>query len=130
MPLMRVDLYQGRSDEEIKQILDIAYEVQLADFEAPRGDRYQIVTQHTPTEMQILDTGLGFKRTDQVIVFSLVTRPRTTEQKQRFYHDLVTQLHDKLGIAPTDIMINLSVNSDEDWSFANGDAQFLTGDLQ
>lgn len=129
MPLMRIDLLKGRSDTEIKKILDIAYQIQLQDFQAPVGDRYQIVTQHDPLEMQILDTGLGFKRTNQVIVFSLVTRPRTQAQKQAFYLDLVTALHEQLGIRQTDVMINLTVNTDEDWSFGNGEAQFLTGDL-
>lgn len=129
MPLMKIDMLKGRQPAEIQQILDIAYQVMLRDFEAPVGDRYQIVTQHDPQEMAILDTGLGFKRTDQVLVFSLTTRPRTRKQKQAFYHDLVAELHQKLAIRPEDVMINLTVNSDEDWSFGNGQAQFLTGEL-
>lgn len=79
--------------------------------------------------MQILDTGLAFERTDQVIVFSLVTRPRTTEEKQNFYSELVKELNEQLGIRIEDIMINLTVNTDEDWSFGFGRAQFLTGEL-
>lgn len=129
MPLMKIDMLQGRSETEIKQILDVSYEIMLDAFDAPVGDRYQIVTQHAPYEMQILDTGLGIERTDKVLIFSLVTRPRTEPQKQAFYKNLVTALHDKLGIAETDVMINLSVNSDADWSFGNGEAQFLTGKL-
>ncbi|MGL5687640.1 MAG: tautomerase family protein, partial [Weissella cibaria] len=30
---------------------------------------------------------------------------------------------------PQDVMINLVSNTDEDWSFGLGKAQFLTGDL-
>ncbi|WP_338209284.1 tautomerase family protein [Lactiplantibacillus paraxiangfangensis] len=129
MPLMKIDMLTGRSEDQIKQILDISYQVMLKAFDAPVGDRYQIVTQHAPYEMQILDTGLNIPRTDQVLIFSLVTRPRTEAQKEAFYHDLVTALHDQLGLAPTDVMINLSVNTDADWSFGNGEAQFLTGKL-
>lgn len=129
MPLMKIDLIKGRTEDEIKQILDISYQVMLKAFHAPDGDRYQIVTQHEPYEMQILDTGLGFDRTDQVIVLSLVTRPRTTEEKQSFYSELVREFNEKLGIQVEDIMINLTVNSDEDWSFGFGRAQFLTGEL-
>ncbi|GAF40633.1 msaD protein [Agrilactobacillus composti DSM 18527 = JCM 14202] len=129
MPLMKIDMLKGRPEAEIKRILDISYAVMLKAFNAPVGDRYQIVTQHEPYEMQILDTGLGFERTDKVLIFSLVTRPRTTEQKQVFYANLVQELHDKLGLRREDVMINLSVNTDEDWSFGNGEAQFLTGKL-
>ncbi|WP_137663878.1 tautomerase family protein [Enterococcus hulanensis] len=129
MPLMKIDMIKGRNEDEIKEILDISYQVMLEAFHAPEGDRYQIVNQHEPFEMQILDTGLGFERTDQVIVFSLTTRPRTSEEKQNFYSQLVKELEDQLGIKPEDVMINLTVNSDEDWSFGFGRAQFLTGEL-
>ncbi|EOH82857.1 MULTISPECIES: tautomerase family protein [Enterococcus] len=129
MPLMKIDMIKGRTEKEIKQILDISYQVMLNAFHAPEGDRYQIVNQHEDYEMQILDTGLDFKRTGQVIVFSLVTRPRTTEEKQTFYSQLVKELNEQLGIRTEDVMINLTVNSDEDWSFGFGRAQFLTGEL-
>lgn len=122
-------MIKGRTEKEIKQILDISYQVMLNAFHAPEGDRYQIVNQHEDYEMQILDTGLDFKRTGQVIVFSLVTRPRTTEEKQTFYSQLVKELNEQLGIRTEDVMINLTVNSDEDWSFGFGRAQFLTGEL-
>ena len=129
MPKMNIDMIKGRTPDEIKQIFDISYEAMLAAFGAPDGDRYQIVTQHEPYEMQILDTGLGIERTDKVLVFSLVTRPRTTEQKVNFYNNLVSELHEKKGLRKEDVMINLVVNSDEDWSFGYGEAQFLTGKL-
>lgn len=129
MPLMKIDMIEGRSEGQIKEILDIAYNVMLNSFGAPVGDRYQIVTQHPINEMQILDTGLGFKRTKEVLVFSLTTRPRTTEQKETFYQQLMQQLQIKVGLRPEDLMINLTTNTDEDWSFGMGQAQFLTGDL-
>lgn len=129
MPVMRVDMIKGRSESQIKEILDIAYDVMLQSFGAPVGDRYQIVTQHAVNEMQVLDTGLGFTRTEDVLVFSLTTRPRTTEQKEDFYHRLMNQLQQKVGLRPEDLVINLTTNTDEDWSFGMGKAQFLTGDL-
>ena len=129
MPLMKIDMIKGRNQEEITKILDISYKVMLEAFGAPEGDRYQIVSQHEDYEMQILDTGLGIKRTNQVLVFSLITRFRTVDQKQAFYRNLVSQLNDELGIRSEDVMINLVVNQDADWSFFNGEAQFLTGAL-
>lgn len=129
MPVMRVDMIKGRSESQIKEILDISYDVMLQSFGAPVGDRYQIVTQHAANEMQVLDTGLGFTRTEDVLVFSLTTRPRTTEQKEDFYHRLMNQLQQKVGLRPEDLVINLTINTDEDWSFGMGKAQFLTGDL-
>lgn len=129
MPLIKIDLIKGKDEAYIKKVLDISYEVMLQTFHAPDGDRYQIVTQHEPYEMQILDTGLGVERTDDVLVFTLVTRPRTEEQKTAFYRQLVDALHEKVGIRKEDVLISLVENTDANWSFFNGEAQFLNGDL-
>ncbi|WP_438798354.1 tautomerase family protein [Staphylococcus pseudintermedius] len=129
MPIIKIDLIKGKSKDYIKEVLDISYEVMLEAFHPPVGDRYQIVTQHEAYEMQILDTGLGVERTTDVLVFTLITRPRTQEQKTIFYRKLVEMLHLKLGIRKEDVLITLVENTDENWSFFNGEAQFLNGDL-
>lgn len=122
-------MIKGREKAEIKEILDISYRVMLETFGAPEGDRYQIVNQHEDYEMQILDTGLGVERTENVLVFTIVTRPRTQSEKTNFYQKLADTLHEHTDIRKEDIMISLVENTDEDWSFFNGKAQFLTGDL-
>lgn len=129
MPLIKIDMIKGREESEIKEILDISYRVMLETFGAPEGDRYQIVNQHEDYEMQILDTGLGVERTKNVLVFTIVTRPRTQNEKTNFYQNLADTLHEHTDIRKEDIMISLVENTDEDWSFFNGKAQFLTGDL-
>ena len=129
MPLIKIDMIKGREKAEIKEILDISYRVMLETFGAPEGDRYQIVNQHEDYEMQILDTGLGVERTENVLVFTIVTRPRTQSEKTNFYQKLADTLHEHTDIRKEDIMISLIENTDEDWSFFNGKAQFLTGDL-
>lgn len=131
MPLLRFDLNADAwaDGARRKQLLDIAYDVTLAAFSAPTGDRYQLVHLHQAGEMLIEDTGLGFERTKHVIVLSITTRPRTTKEKQTFYREFVAAVGEQLGIAATDIMINMVENTDADWSFANGQAQFLIGEL-
>ena len=129
MPLMRFDMYKGRTKAEIRQILDVTYEIATRDFHLLPHDRYQIVTQHDPEEMVIEDVGLGLKRTKDFVMISLTSSPRTVEDKQKFYADLVEELHKKTGISPEDIMINITPNTKEDWSFGNGEAQFLNGKL-
>lgn len=126
---MRFDMYKGRSKAEIRQILDITYEVATRDFHLLPHDRYQIVTQHDPEEMVIEDVGLDFKRTQDFIMISLTSSPRQQLDKITFYKNLVTELHDKVGISPEDVMINITSNTKEDWSFGNGEAQFLNGKL-
>lgn len=129
MPLIRFDLIEGRTDEQLKTLLDTAHDTMVEAFQVPQRDRYQIVTQHPANQMIIQDTGLGFERSKDVVVISVTSRPRTEEQKQNFYKLLVEKLGETCGIEPNDIMISIVSNSDADWSFGMGEAQFLTGKL-
>ena len=129
MPLLRFDLIEGRTDEELKTLLDAAHRAMLAAFKVPKRDRYQVVHQHKPGEMIVEDTGLGIPRTDKVVVVQVTSRPRTREQKEAFYRLLCEELNRACGIAPSDVMVSIVENTDEDWSFGLGRAQFLTGEL-
>lgn len=129
MPLLRFDLLEGRSDAELKSLLDAAHEAMVAAFKVPVRDRYQIVHEHKPSRMIVEDTGLDIPRTDKVVMLQVTSRPRSREMKEAFYKGLCERLQADCGIAPTDVMVNFVINSDEDWSFGLGRAQFLVGDL-
>lgn len=129
MPFLRFDILEGRNDEQIAALLDATHSVVLSSFGTPERDRYQIVHEHKKSRVRIEDTGLGFQRSDKVVVLQITTRPRTREEKETFYRNLCTELERACDIPPTDVMVNFIVNTDEDWSFGYGRAQFLTGEL-
>lgn len=129
MPLLRFDLIEGRSDAELKVLLDAAHEAMLEAFQVPPGDRYQIVNEHKPSRMIVEDTGLGIPRTRNVVFVQMTTRPRGREKKELFYRLLAQKLEAACGISPADLVISTIENTDEDWSFGHGRAQFLTGEL-
>lgn len=129
MPLLRFDLIEGRTDEELKTLLDAAHRAMLEAFKVPERDRYQVVHQHKPGEMIVEDTGLGIPRSDKVVVVQVTSRPRRREQKEAFYRLLCEELNRACGIAPSNVMVSIVENTDEDWSFGLGRAQFLTGEL-
>jgi phenylpyruvate tautomerase PptA (4-oxalocrotonate tautomerase family) len=129
MPLLRFDLIEGRTDDEIRTLLDAAHRAMLAAFKVPERDRYQIVQEHKPGRMIVEDTGLGIERTDKIVVVQVVSRPRTREMKEAFYRLLGEELERSCGIAPSDVMVSIVENTDEDWSFGLGRGQFLTGEL-
>jgi hypothetical protein len=129
MPLLRFDVIEGRSDDELKVLLDAAHRAVLQAFGVPEGDRYQIVHEHKLGRMIVEDTGLDIPRTDAVVVLQVTSRPRTREQKEIFYRFLCEELRRSCEIAPSDVMVSFVENGDEDWSFGLGRAQFLTGEL-
>jgi hypothetical protein len=75
------------------------------------------------------DTGLGISRTRNCVVVQVTTRPHEREAKVNFYKLLVRELETACGLAPSDVVVSLVTNSDEDWSFGYGRPQFLTGEL-
>ncbi|MDP9739003.1 UNVERIFIED_ORG: hypothetical protein QFZ59_000833 [Bacillus sp. B2I3] len=95
----------------------------------PESDRYQIVHQHPPHELLIEDTGLGLKRSRDLVIISIVSKKRTEKQKETLYSLLALKLRSECGISPQDLMVSITENSDADWSFGLGEAQFLTGSL-
>jgi Tautomerase enzyme len=129
MPLLRFDLIEGRSESDVRKILDVTHEVLLETLKVPKNDRYQVVHEHKRSRMIIEDTGLGFVRSDQVVLLQVTSRPRNREMKQAFYRLLVERLSSSCGISPHDVVVNFVTNADEDWSFGAGRAQFLTGEL-
>lgn len=129
MPLLYFNVLEGRTDNELKTMLDAAHRAMLAAFKVPERDRYQIVSERKPSRMIVEDTGLGIPRSDKVIVVQVVSRPRGKEAKQKFYRLLVEELEKSCGIKPSDVMVSIVENTDEDWSFGLGRAQFLEGDL-
>jgi phenylpyruvate tautomerase PptA (4-oxalocrotonate tautomerase family) len=129
MPLIRIDALTGRTAEQVKQLLDATHRAMLSAFKVPERDRYQVYQEHSPQHFIVEDTGLEIPRTKQVIVVTVVSRPRTQEMKQAFYADLCRELKDSCGIEASDVMVSIVTNTDADWSFGNGRAQFLVGDL-
>lgn len=129
MPLLKFHLYKGRSEQEVSLLLDAAHEAMVQSFEVPKEDRYQVVSEYQHPFLQALDTGLDIPRTKKFVLVEVVSRPRPRGAKVDFYRNLSLALEDRCGVQPSDLMISFVENSDEDWSFGYGRAQFLTGEL-
>jgi phenylpyruvate tautomerase PptA (4-oxalocrotonate tautomerase family) len=129
MPLVRIDIVEGRPPDQVRAIADTVQDVMLDVFAAPPGDRYQIVTEHPAGQIIAEDTGLGFERTDGVTVIQIFQQGRSEQQKRAAYRKLATRLEERCDIAPTDLIVSVVGNDREDWSFGLGRAQFLEGDL-
>jgi phenylpyruvate tautomerase PptA (4-oxalocrotonate tautomerase family) len=129
VPLVRIDVQQGRSASELRLLADTVQDVLLDVFAAPPRDRYQIITEHPVGHIITEDTGLGFERTDGVVVIQIFQQGRTADQKQAAYRELAARLGATCGVQPTDLIVSVTANERADWSFGLGRAQFLEGDL-
>lgn len=129
MPLLQFDVIQGRSESELKTLLDAAHRAVLSAFKVPERDRYQIVQENKPYQMIFQDTGLGFERSDNLVMVRVYTSPRSDEQKHFFMAELARELQESSGVEGRDLMISFITNAKSDWSFGYGEAQYVTGKL-
>ncbi|EEU33540.1 uncharacterized protein NECHADRAFT_102921 [Fusarium vanettenii 77-13-4] len=130
MPLVRIDIVKGvRSPDQVKKLADVVQRVLLDHFNAPPRDRYQIITQHEDYELICEDTNLGLTRSRGLVVIQIFQQGRTEEQKKTTYKHLFESLSRYCGVSGDDLIISCLENTRADWSFGNGEAQFLTGRL-
>ena len=127
MPLVRIDLLQGKTPEYRAQVGQIVYQALLDCFAVPKDDRFQVITEH-PAEGLLFDpTYLDIQRSSDCIFIQLtLNEGRTVDQKQRFYKAVADGLYGRLSLRREDVFISLVEVTKENWSFGNGEAQYVT----
>jgi len=125
MPLVRIDLAEGKAPEYGIQAGQIVYQALMDVMKAPQGDLFQIITEHPQAGLQFDRGFLGVHRSDDCIFVQITLNTgRTVEMKQRFYKAVADGLHESLKLRREDVFINLVEVQKENWSFGNGEAQY------
>ncbi len=125
MPLVRIDLIEGKSDGYREQVGEIVHQAMVDCLNVPKDDRFQVITEHSKKGLQFDPGYLGIRRSDDCIFLQItLNRGRTTEMKQRFYRAVADGLHQQLNMRREDVLISLVEVEKEDWSFGNGEAQY------
>jgi phenylpyruvate tautomerase PptA (4-oxalocrotonate tautomerase family) len=129
MPLVRIDVHSGRSEDELNRLSRGIHDAILAEYGIPERDYFHIVTEHASGQIVAQDAGLGFERTRDVIMIQIFTQGgRSQEAKQRLFASVAEKLA-ALGVAGEDVFIGYVENTAGDWSFGFGRAQYITGEL-
>jgi 4-oxalocrotonate tautomerase len=127
MPLVRIDLLEGKSLEYRAQVGQIIYQAMVEVIGVPKDDRFQIVTEHPQSGLLFDRNYLGVHRSDDCVFIQITLNSgRTVEAKQRFYKAIADGLHEVLKLRREDVFINLVEVGKENWSFGNGEAQYVT----
>ena len=125
MPLVRIDLAAGKSPDYRHTIGEVVYEAMISTINVPNDDRFQIITEHAPTDFIVDPNYLGIQRSpDCVIIQITLSDGRTVDQKRAFYKAIADGLNSRLNLRREDVFINLVEVRKENWSFGNGEAQY------
>ncbi len=127
MPLVRIDLLEGKSPEYHEQVGQTVYQALLDCFAVPKNDQFQVITEHPKDELQFDRNYLGIHRSEDCIFVQItLSTGRTVEMKQRFYKAVADGLHESLKLRREDVFISLVEVPKENWSFGNGEAQYVS----
>jgi 4-oxalocrotonate tautomerase len=126
MPLVRISLRQGTSPEYRKALADGVYRAMIDALAIPVGDRFQVITEHSAENLIYDPNYLGVERSDGVVFVQItMSIGRKPQQKRKLYKRMAEILAESPGLRPQDLLVNLVEVSWENWSFGNGEAQYM-----
>jgi phenylpyruvate tautomerase PptA (4-oxalocrotonate tautomerase family) len=126
MPLVRIDLLQGTTPDYRKALADGVHQAMVETLAPPADVRFQVITEHPHGGIIYDSQYLGIHRNDQVVFVQItLSAGRKPMQKRKFYQRAAEILKEKAGLAPENLVINLVEVVWENWSFGDGEAQYM-----
>jgi phenylpyruvate tautomerase PptA (4-oxalocrotonate tautomerase family) len=129
MPLVTISLIKGRSPEHIRAVSDGVHRGLMDAYGVPADDRFQLIHQHARDELVYDADYLGIHRTEDLVIITIIAGNwRDTTQKKALYRTITDNLVANPGLRPEDVLIVLSPNARDEWSFGNGLASYVKDD--
>jgi 4-oxalocrotonate tautomerase len=125
MPLVRISLREGKTEEYKKSLADGVHRALVEAMDAPAQDRFQVITEHPAGGVIYDPTYLGVQRTDDIVMVQItLSTGRKLAQKRKLFKRMSDILAENPGLRPQDLMVSLVEVAWENWSFGNGEAQY------
>ena len=125
MPLVRIDVPESRSPEDLAAIGDGVHRALVEAIGIPEQDRFQVLSRHAPGLLVFDRHYLGISRSDNVVFVQItLSTGRSVEQKKALYSAIVRNLGKRPAVRSEDVFVNLVEVVKENWSFGNGVAQY------
>lgn len=116
MPLVKIEIRKGNSDEYKKAILDGVHKALVDAFKIPDSDRFQRIY-----ELDKADFECPPDRTEKVTLIHIHIFPgRSLEAKKNLYKNIVDNLGENPGIDGHDIVIILLEPPMNNWGVRGG----------
>jgi len=126
MPFVRISLKEGKSSLFKKNISNSVHSALVADFGIPTDDLFQIIGEYQEENIIYPDSYMGIKHTSDIIYIIITAKTgRTANMKKSLYKSIAENISRTTGHSTNDILISLVENSEENWSFGNGEAQLI-----
>jgi phenylpyruvate tautomerase PptA (4-oxalocrotonate tautomerase family) len=115
MPLVRLEVRQGRSATQKQALLDAAHAALVEALGIPDHDRMQRIVEHTRADFELPPGSSD----DFVLVEVTMFAGRSREAKRRLYQALVRKLGE-LGVAPAEVFVVVQEPPLDNWGIRGG----------
>ena len=125
MPIVRIDIAKSHPPGFGRAVGEVVYRAMLSEISVPADDKFQIITTHETSELNIPTSYLGITYSPGIVFIQVTLNAgRTTELKKKFYKRIAEDLAAELGVRKEDVFISLVEVAKENWSFGNGEMQY------
>src|ERR1700722_2094717 len=125
MPLVRISLREGKSEQYRRALGEAVHQAMVEAIDAPPQDRFQIITEHSATDLIYDPSYLGVERSDNIVMVQItLSAGRKPGQKRKLFQRMEEIMAKNPGLRPQDLMISLVEVAWENWSFGNGESQY------
>jgi phenylpyruvate tautomerase PptA (4-oxalocrotonate tautomerase family) len=126
VPLVRIDVL-GWDPPALRSLGDAVHEALMETIGFPEEDRFQILTSHDGRAGLVRHGSyLDIPRDDGIVFIDITMRQgRSEEQKRALYQRVCELAGERAGVAPQNVLVVLHENTEADWSFGYGQAQYL-----
>lgn len=114
MPLVKIEILEGKSKEYKSQLLEGIHTALVNSLQIEDWDRFQRLYE-LPAENFERSEG----KTDNFTLIEITMFPgRTKQQKKKVFEEITDELYSRLHIEPTDIFIVINEPDNENWGLA------------
>jgi 4-oxalocrotonate tautomerase len=126
MPLVRISVRQGTTPEYRKALSEGVHQAMVEAIQVPADDRFQVITEYPPGGLVYAPSYLGIEHSDRIVFVQItLSTGRKPQQKRALFRRIKEILAESPGLPPKDLIINLVEVAWENWSFGNGEAQYM-----
>lgn len=126
MPFVRVSLKKGKETGFKKAISNSIHQALVDTFRIPEDDLFQIIAEFDEENVIYPSSYMGINHTSDIIYIVIIAKAgRSTEMKKSLYKSIVSNISKNTNHNKSDILITLTENTLENWSFGNGEAQLI-----
>ena len=101
MPLVTIDLLEGRTPEELDAISGAVHDSMVEVLDVPTRDRFQSITEHRASTLRFDPSYLGIERDEGFILVRITLgNGRSTDTKRAFYSRLSQLLAQRADVRP------------------------------